>query len=211
MKHLPLAFTGLLGGACLLFSIAEYLLWLLEGRRSAARTAKGRQSDRQIRSPATLAVTEPLNDWERLPARPTGKPGVLIANDHHKYRRILKRWFTDHGFMVWEAASGVEALKLYRANSHGIGLALLNVHLPGLDGPGTLLALRRETPTLPCCFMTSSLTAPQESILLAQGAAHVFEKPLLLREATMIISSLIDREGGESCTVGRLPSEQSSG
>jgi hypothetical protein len=51
----------------------------------------------------------------------------------------------------------------------------------------------------------------QEALLLAQGAVHVFEKPLLLREATAVIWGLIKPTRGDSRAFGHAPGEQSSG
>lgn len=143
--------------------------------------------------PGIVAEHIPPDAPGSLPVGTAKKPGILIVEDHQLYRRMLKRWFCDHGFIVWVAADGREAVELHRAHAQDIGLALLDVSMPVLDGPGALVALRREAPTLPCCFMTASLTARQEALLLAKGAAHVFEKPLLLREATALIWGFINQ------------------
>jgi CheY-like chemotaxis protein len=119
------------------------------------------------------------------------KPGILIVADHRLYRKILKAWFRDHDFTVWVAAHGSEAIELHHAHAKEIVLALLDVCMPELDGPGTLAALRQEAPSLRCCFMTAPLGTSQKRQLLALGAARVFEKPLLLREATAVIWGLI--------------------
>jgi CheY-like chemotaxis protein len=213
MEYLPLAFAGLLGGAYLVCSLAEFLLWLFERKSSTERTPtrlrKNGQEGRGL--PGIIAEDAPPDAPGSLPVGTAKKPGILIAEDHPRYRRMLKRWFCDHGFIVWGAADGREAVELHRAYAQDIGLALLDVCMPELDGPGTLVALRREAPTLPCCFMTASLTARQEALLLAQGAAHVFEKPLLLREATALIWGLINQTGRDYRACGHSPGEQPSG
>jgi CheY-like chemotaxis protein len=213
MQYLPLAFAGLLGGAYLVCSLAEFLLWLFERKSSTERTPtrlrKNGQEGRGL--PGIIAEDAPPDAPGSLPVGTAKKPGILIAEDHPRYRRMLKRWFCDHGFIVWVAADGREAVELHRAYAQDIGLALLDVCMPELDGPGTLVALRREAPTLPCCFMTASLTARQEALLLAQGAAHVFEKPLLLREATALIWGFINQTGRDYRACGHSPGEQPSG
>ena len=138
-----------------------------------------------------IAEDAPPNAQHGWPVGATKKPGILIADDHHLYRRILKRWFRDHGFIVWVAANGREAVELHRAYARDIALALLDVCMPGLDGPGTLAAIRQKAPSLPCCFMSANLAGRQEAQLLALGASSVFEKPLLLRETTTVIWGLL--------------------
>jgi CheY-like chemotaxis protein len=124
-------------------------------------------------------------------------PAILIADDHDFYRKTLKRWFGDHGFTVWAAADGHQAVELYREHAKDILLALLDVRMPGLDGPGTLAALRREAPAIPCCFMTANLDDALEAQLRAAGAARVFTKPLVLREVTAVIRELIQDSQGQ--------------
>jgi CheY-like chemotaxis protein len=203
MEYLPLGFVGLLSGVYLVCSLAEFLLWLSE-RVWTRRPTDGREG---LGLPALIAEDVPPDVQEGSPVAMAKKPGILIAANHRLYRRLLKRWFRDHGFIVWVAADGREAVELHRAYGQEIGLALLDVCMPNLDGPGTLVALRRETPTLPCCLMTASLTARQEALLLAQGATHVFEKPLLLRETTALIRHLVNQTGRDSRTCGHSPGE----
>jgi CheY-like chemotaxis protein len=213
MEYLPLGFAGLLGGAYLVCSLAEFLLWLFERKPSAERGPTRRQTGGQEGRglPALIAEDAPPDAQDGSPVGTAKKPGILIADDHPLYRRMLKRWFCDHGFIVWVAADGREAVELHRAYAQDISLALLDVCMPDLDGPATLVALRREAPSLPCCFMTASLTARQEALLGAQGAAHVFEKPLLLREATGLIWGLINQTGRDTRACGHSPGEQPSG
>jgi CheY-like chemotaxis protein len=212
MEYLPLGLAGLLGGAYLVCSLAEFLLGLFERKPSAERGPTRRQAAGQEgrRLPARIAEDALPDAQEGSPVGTAKKPGILIAADHRLYRRMLQRWFCDHGFIVWVAADGREAVELHRAYAQDIGLALLDVCMPALDGPGTLVALRREAPTLPCCFMTASLTAKQEALLPAQGAAHVFEKPLLLREATALIWGFINQTGRDYRACGHTPGEQPS-
>ena len=59
-----------------------------------------------------------------------------------------------HGLAVWLAADGPEAVELYRGHRDTIDVVLLDVQMPGLDGPATLTALREFDPGVLCCFMT---------------------------------------------------------
>ena len=87
-----------------------------------------------------------------------------------------------HGFAVWLACDGPEAVDLYRAHRDGIDVVLLDVQMPGLDGPETLAALRELNPRVRCCFMTGDLGLYADRTLLDLGAATVFMKPFRLSE-----------------------------
>jgi CheY-like chemotaxis protein len=116
--------------------------------------------------------------------QPADKPGVLVVDDEPLLLAVLKTGFRQRGFEVWVAAGGTEALELYRFHKKDIAVVLLDVHMPGLDGPRTLAALRRINPDVRCCFMTGNLGLYTEEELLALGAVLLFPKPFDLTGMT---------------------------
>jgi CheY-like chemotaxis protein len=86
----------------------------------------------------------------------------------------------------------VEAVRVYRKDPDAIGLVLLDVQMPGLDGPQTLSCLRQLNPDVNCIFMTGDLGRYAEEDLLGRGAAKVLHKPFRLLEAAQVIWRLID-------------------
>lgn len=81
------------------------------------------------------------------------------------------------GFTVKLCASGREALD-HVAGFHP-DLVLLDVMMPGLDGPGTLAALRQlpEAATLPVIFMTAKVQPDEVAHFLSLGVLAVIAKP----------------------------------
>jgi CheY-like chemotaxis protein len=86
------------------------------------------------------------------------------------------------GFDVWLASNGREAIDVYREHRESIGVVLLDVRMPGLDGPGTLDALRELNPAVRACFMSGDTGAHHSQQLLRRGAASVLAKPFHLKE-----------------------------
>lgn len=81
------------------------------------------------------------------------------------------------GFTVEICSSGQEALG--RAPDFQPQLILLDVMMPGMDGPSTLKALR-ELPQLadtPTIFMTAKVQPSEVAHYLALGAIDVIPKP----------------------------------
>ena len=81
------------------------------------------------------------------------------------------------GFAVRICASGDEALR--QAEAFGPDLILLDVMMPGMDGPSTLKALR-DLPALahtPVVFMTAKVQAPEVARYKELGALDVIAKP----------------------------------
>ena len=81
------------------------------------------------------------------------------------------------GFAVIACASGEEALSA--ASDAGADLLLLDVMMPGMDGPSTLKALRGlpATANTPVIFMTAKVQAAEVAAYKGLGALDVIPKP----------------------------------
>jgi DNA-binding response OmpR family regulator len=130
------------------------------------------------------------------------RPGILVVDDDPHLRHILGLALPCFGFTAWLASGGEEALALYRAHPREVALALLDVVMPGLDGPATLLALRELAPSLTCCFMTGDAGGHTPADLLALGARRVFPKPFGLDELAAALWRLL---GGGPAPATRAP------
>jgi DNA-binding response OmpR family regulator len=95
-----------------------------------------------------------------------------------------------HGFAVWLAADGREALDVYRSHCETIDVALLDVCMPVLNGPQTLAALREMNTQIRCCFMTGGSSCYTEQDLHRLGADAVFQKPFLLSEMADVLRTV---------------------
>lgn len=81
------------------------------------------------------------------------------------------------GFTVRICSGGHEALEA--VGEFKPDLILLDVMMPGMDGPSTLRKLRElpETAKTPVVFMTAKTQAREVDDLLAMGAQSVIPKP----------------------------------
>ena len=103
---------------------------------------------------------------------------VLIVDDEPDIRRIAKLGLSRVGGMeVVEATNGTEALA--RAKEDHPDAVLLDVMMPGLDGPSTLARLREDpaTSAIPVVFLTAKAIATEVDRLKSLGAAGVLTKP----------------------------------
>lgn len=115
------------------------------------------------------------------------KLGVLVVDDEHLVRIMVQLGLERNGFDVWLAPNGREAIDLYRAHKEDIDVVLLDVCMPGLDGPATLDALRKRNPEVRACFMSGETGSYQLDELVQRGAAHVIAKPFLLGDLANIL------------------------
>ena len=81
------------------------------------------------------------------------------------------------GFAVLACSSGLEALD--KISGFGPDLVLLDVMMPGLDGPATLVEMRKipEFETVPIVFLTAKAQSHDIDKFLELGTAEVVTKP----------------------------------
>jgi CheY-like chemotaxis protein len=119
------------------------------------------------------------------------RPGVLVVDDDQLVRESLGPPLRRCGFAVWLAASGEEAVAIGRQHGGAIGAVLLDVRMPGLDGPQTLDALRAINPAVRCCFMSGYIEGYSREELLAFGAEGFLLKPFSVAEVTRMVRQLL--------------------
>lgn len=103
---------------------------------------------------------------------------VLIIDDEADIRRIARLSLSKVGKMeVVDAAGGLDGLRLAAAENPDV--ILLDVMMPGLDGPGTLAALRSNpvTASIPVVFLTAKAMPAEIERLRGLGVCGVLTKP----------------------------------
>lgn len=82
---------------------------------------------------------------------------LLIVDDNHTNRKILRYLTNSWGMISSEAASGPEALHLLQVDQSGFDVAILDYQMPGIDGLELACAIRAEGPLaeLPLILLTS--------------------------------------------------------
>ena len=102
---------------------------------------------------------------------------ILVVDDDAMVRRMAKMFLGKAGYQVLEADSGAEALD--RLQQEQVDLILLDVEMPGLNGPETLLRLRRLKLEAPVYFLSGS-EETEEQVKEGKSPADGFiRKPFL--------------------------------
>jgi DNA-binding response OmpR family regulator len=118
---------------------------------------------------------------------------VLVVDDDPLVLNLLHTLLRRQGFPVWLACGGAAAIDVYRREQAHIGVVLLDVRMPGLDGPQTLAELRRVRADLACCFMSGCTDPYTPDDLRALGVAHLFPKPFAVDEVVGILARVARR------------------
>src|SRR5262245_41603376 len=105
------------------------------------------------------------------------RSSLLLGDDDPASRALLRRYLTQHGFDVAEAAGRAEALAL--VGRHSFDLVLLDVEMPGTNGLEVLRAIRaRHTAAdLPVMMATVRDCATDIVGALTDGANDYVTKP----------------------------------
>ena len=120
---------------------------------------------------------------------------ILYVEDEPDIRAIVKMALEAvGGFTVLSCASGPEAL--IAAPDARADLLLLDVMMPGMDGPATLKELRGipATCNTPVIFMTAKVQSAEIARYLALGALEVISKPFDPMELSAQIQRIWDME-----------------
>ncbi|NMG76046.1 response regulator [Aromatoleum diolicum] len=107
-----------------------------------------------------------------------GLKNILYVEDEPDIRLIATMALESlGGFTLEVCESGVEALA--KATAFGPDLLLLDVMMPGMDGPTTLQALRKlpGLDTVPAVFMTAKVQPQEIAEYHRLGALDVIAKP----------------------------------
>jgi CheY-like chemotaxis protein len=107
---------------------------------------------------------------------------VLVVDDDPLVRVLVQLGLERDGFEVQVAATGREALRLFRARPAVATVVLLDIRMPGLDGPQTLDALRELDPAVRAGFMSGDLGTYDAEALRRRGAAFMIAKPFRMDE-----------------------------
>jgi CheY-like chemotaxis protein len=103
---------------------------------------------------------------------------VLFVDDDEGIRRVAQITLTRIGKLdVLLAKSGKEALELLQ--SERPDLILLDVMMPGMDGPAVLEKLRQnpDTASIPVIFLTAKIQKHEVEEYSQLGACGVISKP----------------------------------
>jgi DNA-binding response OmpR family regulator len=111
---------------------------------------------------------------------------ILVVDDEPEVRKLMEHFLTDKGFEVRVAENGRRGLATLETFMPD--LVLLDMHMPELDGAGTLREVARRWPTLPVIMVTVNEDVETTSRLLQLGAADYVPKPFDLDYLEQAIS-----------------------
>ena len=176
--------TGL--GLATVFGIAE----THKGAVEVDAGMGGRGATLRMRLPAAaerLADAAPLEVDEVEPGTGT----ILVVDDDKMVRRAVATTLRGLGYFTFEAASGREAVELYRRHHSIIRAVVLDMIMPGMNGGATYRAMREVDPTVAVLLMSGYTMNEDVQALLADGAGGFLMKPYSVEVLARSLASVI--------------------
>lgn len=115
---------------------------------------------------------------------------ILICDDQPDIVNALKIYLAPEGYKLFEAYSGVEAVKIAREND--IHLFLLDIMMPGMDGI-TATSKIREFSNAPIILLTAKSETEDKVLGLNVGADDYITKPFAPVEVLARVKSQLRR------------------
>jgi CheY-like chemotaxis protein len=120
---------------------------------------------------------------------------VLLVEDRPSLSALLADALGERGYEVQRVAGGAEAIRLLEdpAASDAIGLVVLDMYLPQLDGAGVLRRLAEHGRTIPVIAMSGDVL--QLGRALRTGAYEVLAKPFELESFLRAVARVCEATG----------------
>jgi PAS domain S-box-containing protein len=109
------------------------------------------------------------------PAATRGR--ILVVDDEDLVRDAVSRMLAELGYDVLSAADGTEAVDLYRKLGADIGLVIIDMVMPEMDGRQCFRALRALNPALQAILSTGGPGDGSLQDILDEGGIEFVQKP----------------------------------
>ncbi len=143
--------------------------------------------------------TEP--ETEVSPGQRRGSETILIIEDEDPFRRLLRNTLSDIGYSVLTASDGETGLDQYFRNRSRIGLLLLDIGLPKINGLKILEQIRADNPALKTIIITGYDTAELLPSIERMNVNRIIQKPVDLDNVLANIRTVLLKEGGNENSV----------
>jgi len=101
---------------------------------------------------------------------------LLVVDDDNEVREVVAEYFSRHGWQVFEATNGLEALlHVKHEPPHAV---LLDLRMPRLGGLETLKRIRAFNPRIAVVIVSGNLDPGVRRQAETLGAAAILDKPL---------------------------------
>ncbi len=118
---------------------------------------------------------------------------ILIVEDDKEIREGIEIYLRNQGYVVYQAADGVEGLK--QIEEQEIHLAIVDVMMPRMDGIAMMMAVRERGYEFPVIMLSAKSEEVDKIMGLNMGADDYVTKPFTTMELLARVNSHLRRYG----------------
>ena len=121
---------------------------------------------------------------------------VLVVDDEVRMRKLIKDFLVAKGYSILEAEDGEKALEIFETNKNKIGLILLDVMMPKLDGWSVLRQIRQDS-KVPIIMLTARSEEQDELFGFELGVDEYISKPFSPKILVARVEAILKRTYGD--------------
>jgi DNA-binding response OmpR family regulator len=121
---------------------------------------------------------------------------VLVVEDDRELRELVRRYLQRAGHAVQSTGSGAEAIALVTGG--GVGLVVLDLGLPDVDGREVLAAAHADGREVPVVVLTARSSVDDRIDGLRRGADDYVTKPFSPTELVLRVEAVLHRTHGSN-------------
>ena len=122
-------------------------------------------------------MTMSSEETQRSSSFESDKNTILLVDDDQMVLSVTKQLLERLGYQVIKAQGGEEAVTLALNFRDRIAVAILDMVMPGMDGPATFRRLRQMMPDLKVLLCSGYVESDQVHDLVENGAVGFIRKP----------------------------------
>ncbi len=134
---------------------------------------------------------KPQDDGEDLPRSLTKDIVVLLVDDKEEVLSIFSEGLGDLGYRCITSPGGREAIREFDAVDGAVGVAVIDLIMPEMDGEELFMALRERVPDLPVIIASGYSDNTKAQNLIEAGANAYIRKPFSLSKLVEEIERVI--------------------
>ncbi len=115
---------------------------------------------------------------------------ILIIDDEREMVEELKEILESKGYCTDAAFDGEEAVERFKDSEQDIGLVLLDVKIPKMNGIEVYRKIRKINANVPVIIVTGSFEKKCAKQILEEGANAVVYKPFEVEELLRMIQKM---------------------
>ena len=114
---------------------------------------------------------------------------IIIVDDEYDIRAMLEEFLTLKKFVVKTAGDGLEGLKVF--DEFKPDLAIVDIKMPKMDGPGFSKKILEKDPSFPIIIITGYAAQYNIDEIMEIGVKKILQKPLIFNTLYDVIQDYI--------------------